>query len=80
MARFRKKPVVIEAWRIGSFEPMPEWAKGPNVTGNGVDYLEIRTLHGIIRADRGDWLIKCDTGRLYSHKNDMFEQSYEPSE
>lgn len=27
MTRYRKKPVEVEAWQVGSDKPMPEWAK-----------------------------------------------------
>lgn len=26
MTRYRKKPVEVEAWQVGSDEPKPEWA------------------------------------------------------
>ncbi len=27
MARYRKKPVEVEAWQVGSDNPAPDWAK-----------------------------------------------------
>lgn len=30
MARYRKKPVEVDAWQVGSDEPMPKWARPEN--------------------------------------------------
>ena len=81
MAKFRKKPVVIEAWRIGSFDPKPEWlADAANIYGSGVDYLEIETLEGKMRGNRGDWIIRGVKGELYPCKPDIFAATYEAVE
>lgn len=85
MPMFRKKPVVIEAWRFDSFDfpawlgnPIaPEEADGPYVMPNGEE-LCIPTLEGTMTASVGDWIIKGVNGELYPCKPDIFEKTYEP--
>ena len=76
--KFRKKPVVIDAWL---------W------TGNVVDSfvnfcptgaylgenqsLLIPTLEGVMTANKGDWIIKGVNGEFYPCKPDIFEKTYE---
>lgn len=79
--RYRKKPVVIEAWRVGSFEERPEWlVNADGVYGPGDTYLQIQTLEGTMHAARGDWIIRGVAGELYPCKPDIFEATYEPAE
>jgi hypothetical protein len=90
MTKYRKKPVVIEAHRIGD-DGWPDsiW-EGVNknkiilhldrtgcpkqVTG----FVEIHTLEGVMRGDVGDWIIKGVAGEFYPCKPDIFEKTYEP--
>ncbi len=52
MTRYRKKPVEVEAWQVGSDEPMPEWLGLLSETlGNG-DLL-YRTSRGSCRLPAG---------------------------
>ena len=77
--RYRKKPVVIEAYRIGDFEnPMPLGWLTCQHYGNRDDYIEIETLEGRMRGNRGDWIIKGIKGEFYPCKPDIFEATYEP--
>lgn len=90
MAKFRKKPVVIEAWQIGSNEPVPGWLHSAILGGRVMmvsltSYppklaADIRTLEGTMRAQEGDWIIKGVQGELYPCKPDIFEATYEPAE
>lgn len=80
--KFRKKPVVIEAWKIDSNDRnMPEWV----FTSNRVQWrdaggtkLEIETLEGLMVGNKGDYLIKGVAGELYPCKPDIFEMTYDP--
>ena len=87
MPKFRKKPVVIEAFQL----PM----KGSDVSEDFEDALitflrsakrKIETSHqgilihtseGVMRADPGDWIIKGVAGEFYPCKPDIFEKTYE---
>lgn len=77
MPLFRKKPVVIEAWRnVDGGEPMPEWLVASNVrTLSGAVLID--TLEGQMRGDLGDWIIRGVKGELYPCKPDIFEATYE---
>lgn len=85
MAKFRKKPVVVEAIQFGRSSTIAEaraWAmeRANDRVVRLVDgkYLEIETLEGTMRADEGDWIIQGVQGELYPCKPDIFEATYEP--
>ena len=42
--------------------------------------MEIETLEGKIKADKGDWIIKGVKGELYPCKPDVFEMTFEKVE
>jgi hypothetical protein len=87
MAKFRKKPVVIEAvqlrwdtWSemcdhadVGKLENgKPEG----NQDGEHIG-LAIPTLEGLMMASENDWIIKGVKGEIYPCKPDIFEETYE---
>lgn len=90
MAKYRKKPVVIEAFRLG--DEWPDWwaerhikneVTTHNVDGRhrgGPDYALINTLEGQMRAEKGDWIIKGVKNEVYPCKPDIFAATYEPAE
>lgn len=78
--KFRKKPVVIEAFRM-NFEDTPDWfrdrvADGTIVT-SGIELWAIKTLEGEMTGRSGDWIIKGVKGEIYPCKPDIFEATYE---
>lgn len=86
--RYRKKPVVIDAFRLG--DEWPDWwaekisaneITAHNVDGRlrgGPDYALIKTLEGVMRGENGDWIIRGVKGEVYPCKTDIFEATYEP--
>lgn len=82
--KFRKKPVVIDAWQIKLNDPnVPNWADfGGRVQWRDAagTMLEIVTLEGVMIGNAGDWLIKGVNGELYPCKPDIFEKTYEVAE
>lgn len=85
--KFRKKPVVIEAFKLGH-DSIPDWfmdhvtdlsvilhlERGhPPVSG----YADIVTLEGTMRADSGDYVIMGVKGEIYPCKPDIFAATYE---
>lgn len=93
--KFRKKPVVIEAFQYG-VDVEPEWFKAARKEGL-IKYvpsrnlkkseenkfpsdLLIKTLEGEMRCDYFQWVIKGIKGELYPCKCDIFEATYEPAE
>ena len=88
MAKFRKKPVIIEAFQYG-VDSRPDWfcdkvSTNEIITywGSGTDepencYCEIKTLEGIMRGDCFDFIIQGVNGEIYPCKPDIFEKTYE---
>jgi len=86
--KFRKKPVVVNAWPVDELTQMP--FSNPNLpqairdaanagvyihNGNGT--ATIRTLEGDHLASKGDWVIQGVAGELYPCKPDVFAATYE---
>lgn len=91
MARFRKKPVVIEAVRVGhliqdarvAWNALPDWVKEAYEGAKLIfadTFVLIHTLEGTMRGEWNDWLIQGISGELYPCKPDIFEKTYEPVE
>ena len=83
MARYRKKPVEIEAIQWDGDEATVDvifhWEIDPatSIALNG-EHLHIATLEGDMRADVGDWIIRGVKGELYPCKPDIFAATYDP--
>ena len=88
MAKFCKKPVVIEAvqWtgrnilEISSFMYPEEPQYVGKQFSNADELIGLDTKEGRIIASIGDWIIKGIKGELYPCKPDIFEATYEPVE
>ena len=86
MAKYRKKPVVIEAWRWDGGNPFympvqPTWLTDGmyyKTTPEGKEYVVISTLEGDMSANPGDWIIRGIKSEFYPCKPDIFEATYEP--
>lgn len=80
MARFRKIPRVIDAFRLGEKgqpTPAPAWFGTPDHTNITDDGLLIPTLEGIMLARWGDWIIRGVQGEMYPVKDSIFRETYE---
>lgn len=87
MAKYRKKPVVIEAIQYIGLENMVEIQEfvGDNLTIyadeiNSVFTLVIHTLEGDMKVDFNDYVVKGVNGEFYPYKPDIFEKTYEKVE
>ena len=88
--KYRKKPVVVEAFRW-AVDTAPLWwedalsaasdrvgnAREHQALGGDQAHALIKTLEGIVRANRYDWIIQGVKGELYPCKPDIFEMTYE---
>lgn len=73
MTRYRKKPVEVDAWKVGSDEPMPEWADAlEKVIEGPADFF----LLGWGSVSIGDWLVN-GYDDIYIVDTNTFEQTYE---
>ena len=88
MAKYRKKPVVVDAMQFNgsnfqeTFDWVGQWE--PEDDGPGMwqdkddsEALIIDTLEGEHRANKGDFIIRGVAGEFYPCKPDIFEQTYE---
>lgn len=93
MAKYRKKPVVIDAiHNHGTWAPIVEWLEGltggfafpvgmaPPITRNEDGSLNIATLEGVMRASVGDFVIRGVKNEFYPCKSDIFAATYEKVE
>jgi hypothetical protein len=91
MAKFRKKPVVIEAHQITGpdqqgLEELAYWCGGVAFANKkpgerwSDSHILIPTLEGEHRANIGDWIIRGVKGEFYPCKPDIFAQTYEAVE
>ena len=93
MAKYRKKPVIIEAIQWDGFNLQ----EIKNFVGESLEYyindaawqvgkgrphvhMEIKTLEGVMTAIVGDFIIKGINGEFYPCKSDIFEKTYEAVE
>ncbi len=87
MAKYRKKPVVIDAeLNTGEDDLVQAGHVAAFLQMGGANFqvvdhtgaIDINTLEGTMRADKGDYIIKGIKGEFYPCKPDIFEASYEP--
>jgi hypothetical protein len=79
MAKFRKRPTVIEAIQFtaegNSFDLGELLSEGGRIDFND-GHILIHTRGGMVRADLNDWIIR-ENGELYPIKSDVFILTYE---
>lgn len=89
MNKYRKKPVVIEAFQF-YVDDMPDWFMDKVSTNEMIlrkcdhkrykideAYCEIETLEGTMIGKGGDYIIKGVQGEVYPCKPDIFKETYE---
>ena len=92
MARYRKKPIIIEAITFNELvgyglvngastvvNGMP-WSfsyQGHPITHENDDCYLVPTLEGIMKFERGDMLITGVQGEIYPCKRSIFDATYE---
>ncbi|WP_069202661.1 hypothetical protein [Paenibacillus sp. D9] len=75
--KYRKRPVVVEAWRNADDTGWPTWLDEVDVGREPGGVILIRTLEGIMRAEPLDWIIRGVKGEVYPCKPDIFATTYE---
>lgn len=75
MARYRKRPIVIEAEQF--FYECTPWPEGVLCDRLNDHVPVIKTLEGQHLVSEGDWIITGIQGERYPCKPDIFEATYE---
>nr|WP_302578306.1 hypothetical protein [Methanobrevibacter arboriphilus] len=89
--KFRKKPVVIEAWQMPISKDLFDEIKQKTDREMLINYCtlkngdEIRditslgmsTLEGVMKAENDDWIILGVENEVYPCKNSVFQATYE---
>lgn len=79
MSKYRKKPIVIEAFKFGE-GVYPDWFyKSAGNEWNNESFV-IRTLEGDMSGVAGDYIIKGIADEIYPCKPEIFEATYEKME
>ena len=89
MSLYRKKSVVIEAFKLG-VDYIPDWFMDAvtanevilHGTSSGFDHVadtnaDIHTLEGWHHANYGDYIIRGVKGEIYPCKADIFDMTYD---
>ena len=80
--KYRKKPVIIEAFQFG-IDDMPNWFLSDervvwgNKEGEKPFFCIIKTLSGLVTGDYGDYIINGIDKEIYVCKAETFLMSYE---
>jgi hypothetical protein len=85
--KYVKKPIVVEAFQFG-VDYMPDWfvdkmstneivTQGTHPLANDMKRCEIKTLEGVMKASKGDMIIKGIKGEIYPCKKDIFDATYD---
>jgi hypothetical protein len=87
MAKFRKRPVVVDAvqWAGDNWAEVYGWVMSWDLQDPGIQRTRdgivlVSTLEGDMRADRGDWIIRGIKGEFYPCKPEIFAATYEAVE
>ena len=89
MSKYKKIPVIVEAFQLNSRGLVSEDWFWDAVTRNdiithdfgkfnpGDAWCEIKTLEGTMIAKTGDYIIRGVKGEIYPCRADIFKQTYE---
>ncbi len=94
MTRYRKKPVVVDAIRVSEAlliiygdgpDKLPEWfrnaySRDGAISTAGAGGMLVKTLEGVMQANKEDWIICGVSGECYPCKPDIFAKTYDAVE
>jgi hypothetical protein len=76
---YRKKPVVIQALQYTGKNSgeVYDFSEGKAAINDGVDFMTVSTMAGVMRVEVGDFLIKGVAGEFYPCAAHIFDATYE---
>jgi hypothetical protein len=78
MAKYRKKPIVIEAEQyLEGDHDLPFVEEGVLDYDEDTHRQQVHTPEGWLTVSHGDWIIRGVKGEFYPCKPDVFEATYE---
>jgi hypothetical protein len=81
--KYRKKPVVIEAFRFQIDDEMPDWfikkMKTNDIIACSDGTCIIETSQGLIKVEKGDYIIRDKQGYIYSCNREDFGKMHDPA-
>ena len=81
MPKFRKRPIDIDAEHFdgthASYERCLALAGSVPLDFLGIEGFMVPTLEGIMRCNRGNWLVRGVAGEVYPVRDDIFRASYD---
>jgi hypothetical protein len=80
--QYRKKPVVVEAWKIDTATSQPQWVRQAFIKERidwspAGDGMYVSTLEELMLAPEGHMLIQGVRGELYACDPEIFDETYE---
>ncbi len=85
MKKYRKKPLVVEAFQLGE-DYTPPWFKYEEMRGNAVLWEDpaagirqqatVKTRDGWKNAKGGDYILRTGDGEIYPLRPDVFLANY----
>lgn len=82
MAKYRKKPIAVEAWQWNGQEIPLAYPSDKRIyvggESDGQPYLVVHTQHGVATARLGDWVLYGPNGEVYPCAKETFAETYEP--
>lgn len=81
MARYRTRPIVIEAEQffMDHYHATNEIPPGACTCGDSFG-VHCHALEGVLNVHHLDWIITGITGEVYPVRDDIFRQTYMPAE
>jgi hypothetical protein len=85
MAKYRKKPIIIEAVQFDHTkfhwpEGVHAWPHPEGYQPRDMSWGYIDTLEGVMGVMDGDWIITGVAGEKYPCKDAIFKATYDPVE
>lgn len=81
--QYVKKPIPIHAQQIVEHTQIEPWLlpylESGELTTNLPGVYQMKTKHGLVQAERGDWILQAADGEIYPCSDEVFQATYVPA-